>query len=93
MPLSGQPKRFSFHMETNVKTTKTKARSVISKRLKDTNARFGCSCAMEEKVYAVLESLTGMCVTRLGTFGLSPCWSLVLNLSFASFQTIKPFRM
>jgi hypothetical protein len=34
MPLSGQPKRFSFHMESNVKTRGTTARNVISGRLK-----------------------------------------------------------
>ena len=34
MPLSGQPKRFSFHMETNEKTTQVTPRNTISHRLK-----------------------------------------------------------
>ena len=33
-PLSGQPKRFSFHMETNEKTTQVRPRNTISHRLK-----------------------------------------------------------
>jgi hypothetical protein len=43
MPLSGQPKRFSFHMETNVKTTRTKARNTISHRLKAIIVSWGCT--------------------------------------------------
>jgi hypothetical protein len=46
------------------------------------------------EVYAVLESLTGLCFTRLlGNFGRPACWSSELTLSFASFQSSKPFRM
>ena len=33
MPLRGQPKRFSFHIETNVKATQVKLRTTISHRL------------------------------------------------------------
>jgi hypothetical protein len=31
MPLNGQPNRFSFHIETRVKTTTVKATNVISR--------------------------------------------------------------
>ena len=34
MPLSGQPNRFSFHMETKAKTTQGTPRNTISHRLK-----------------------------------------------------------
>ena len=34
MPLSGQPNRFSFHMEINAKTTQVTPRNTISQRLK-----------------------------------------------------------
>src|SRR5262245_2607537 len=34
MPRSGQPKRFSFQMETNAKTTQVRPRNTISHRLK-----------------------------------------------------------
>jgi hypothetical protein len=43
MPLSGHPKRFSFHMETNVKTTRTKARKTINHRLKAIIVSWGCT--------------------------------------------------
>jgi len=33
IPLSGQPNRFSFHMETKAKTTQVRARNTISHRL------------------------------------------------------------
>jgi hypothetical protein len=34
MPLSGQPNRFSFHMETNDRTTQVRPRNTINHRLK-----------------------------------------------------------
>jgi hypothetical protein len=34
MPLSGQPNRFSFHIDTNEQTTQVRARNTISHRLK-----------------------------------------------------------
>ena len=34
MSLSGHPKRFAFHMETNEYTTKVRPRNTISHRLK-----------------------------------------------------------
>ena len=34
MPLSGQPKRFSFHMETKAKTTQVTPRNTINQRLR-----------------------------------------------------------
>jgi hypothetical protein len=34
IPLSGQPNRFSFHIETNVKTTQVRPRVIIIHRLK-----------------------------------------------------------
>jgi hypothetical protein len=34
MPLSGQPKRFPFDIETNVKTTRITARSVSAEGLR-----------------------------------------------------------
>ena len=43
MPLSGQPKRFSFHMEAKAKTTQVKPRNTISHRLKAMIARWGCT--------------------------------------------------
>ena len=46
MPLSGQPKRFSFHMEINEKTTQVKPRKTISHRLKAIIVSWGCSCGI-----------------------------------------------
>ena len=43
MPLSGQPKRFSFHMETNEKTTQVRPRNTISHRLKAIIVSSGCT--------------------------------------------------
>jgi hypothetical protein len=43
MPLSGQPNRFSFHMETNENATQVKPRNTISHRLKAMIARWGCT--------------------------------------------------
>jgi hypothetical protein len=34
MPRSGDPKRFSFHMEINAKTTQVRPRNTMSHRLK-----------------------------------------------------------
>ena len=34
MPLSGQPNRFSFHIEINAKTTQVRPRNTISHRLR-----------------------------------------------------------
>ena len=42
-PLSGQPKRFSFHMETNEKTTQVRPRNTISHRLKAIIVSVGCT--------------------------------------------------
>lgn len=44
-PLSGQPSRFSFRIETNDRTTQVIPRYVIRKRLKALNANSGCTCA------------------------------------------------
>jgi hypothetical protein len=63
MPLRGQPNRFSFHIEINVKTTSVAARNVISRRLTALNVSSGCRCGMG--VYAVLGSLIEGCFTRL----------------------------
>jgi hypothetical protein len=43
MPRSGQPKRFSFHMETNERTTQVKPRNTISHRLKAIIVSWGCT--------------------------------------------------
>ena len=43
MPLSGQPNRFSFHMETNEKTTQVRPRNTISHRLKAIIVSSGCT--------------------------------------------------
>src|SRR5215475_10472732 len=43
MPLGGQPKRFSFHMETNAKATQVRPRNWISQRLKAMIVRWGCT--------------------------------------------------
>jgi hypothetical protein len=40
MPLSGQPNRFSFHMETSDRATRITARNTISRRLKALNVSF-----------------------------------------------------
>ena len=40
MPLSGQPNRFSLHMEINQKTTQVMPRNTISQRLKALIAKF-----------------------------------------------------
>src|SRR4029453_1533679 len=44
MPLSGQPKRFSFHMEINAKTTQVSAGNTINQRLKAIIVSWGCRC-------------------------------------------------
>ena len=41
--LSGQPKRFSFNMETNEKTTQVRPRNTISHRLKAIIVSVGCT--------------------------------------------------
>ena len=46
MPRSGQPNRFSFHMETNEKTTQVGPRNTISHRLKAIIVSSGCSCGI-----------------------------------------------
>ena len=43
IPLSGQPKRFSFDMETNEKTTQVMPRNTISHRLKAIIVSVGCT--------------------------------------------------
>src|SRR5215467_9843362 len=42
MPRSGQPNRFSFHMETKAKTTQGTPRNTISQRLKAIIVSWGC---------------------------------------------------
>ena len=42
-PLSGEPKRFSFDMETNEKTTQVMPRNTISHRLKAIIVSAGCT--------------------------------------------------
>jgi uncharacterized membrane protein len=46
MPLSGQPKRFSFHMEINAKTTQVRPRNTMSHRLKAIIANSGCTTSV-----------------------------------------------
>jgi hypothetical protein len=46
MPLSGQPKRFSFHIEINAKMTQVMPRNTISHRLKAMIARWGCTTSV-----------------------------------------------
>ncbi len=53
MPLSGQPKRFSFHMETNDTTTQVRARNTISRRLKALNVSSGCIRALVVALFAL----------------------------------------
>jgi len=91
MPLSGQPKRFSFHMETNDRTTQVTPRNTISHRLKAMIARWGGT----GEIYAVLESLIEGCFTGLpASFGRPARWaSTEFSLILASFQAINPFRM
>jgi hypothetical protein len=43
IPLSGDPKRFSLHMETNEKTTQVRPRNTISHRLKAIIVSWGCT--------------------------------------------------
>jgi hypothetical protein len=43
MPLSGQPKRFSFHIEINAKTTQVRPRNTISHRLRAIIVSAGCT--------------------------------------------------
>ena len=74
MPLSGQPNRFSFHIETNEKTTQVMPRNTISHRLKAIIVSSGCRCGMGGRIYAVLESLIEGCLTRLfANFGRPAC--------------------
>ena len=42
-PLSGQPNRFSFHIETNERTTQVTPRNTISHRLKAIIVSAGCT--------------------------------------------------
>src|SRR5215467_15448709 len=44
MPLSGQPNRFSFHMETNASTTQVRPRNTISHRVRAIIVSSGCTC-------------------------------------------------
>ena len=46
MPRSGQPNRFSFHIETNEKTTQVMPRNTISHRLRAIIVRWVCSGGM-----------------------------------------------
>ena len=43
MPRSGQPKRFSFHIESNEKTTQVMPRNTIIHRLKAIIVSAGCT--------------------------------------------------
>ncbi len=43
MPLSGQPKRFSFHIESNEEATRIAPRNTISRWLKALNVSSGCN--------------------------------------------------
>jgi hypothetical protein len=43
MPLSGQPNRFSFHIETNDNAISVAPRSTISQRLAAINVRSVCN--------------------------------------------------
>jgi hypothetical protein len=45
MPLSGQPNRFSFHIEINEQTTQVVPRNTISHRLKTIIVSSGCTCS------------------------------------------------
>jgi hypothetical protein len=72
MPLRGQPKRFSFHIETNVNVISVKPRSTISQRLEAINVSSVCTGLVDWKVYPVLESLTEVRATRVFTNVLRP---------------------
>ena len=75
MPLYGQPNRFSFHMETNEKTTQVRHRNAISHRLKAIIVSSIGTCGIGRENYAVLESLTGVCLTLLlASFGRLAGW-------------------
>jgi hypothetical protein len=50
MPRSGQPNRFSFHMEAEAKTTQVKPRNTISHRLKAIIISLRCRTAESKKV-------------------------------------------
>ena len=65
MPLSGQPKRFSFHIETNDNAISVRLRSTISQRLEAINVSSVSTGLMDRKVYAVLENLTEVCAMRV----------------------------
>jgi hypothetical protein len=65
MPLSGQPKRFSFHIKTNDNAIRVKPRSTISQRLKAINVRSVCTDSIAEKIYAILENLTEVYAMRV----------------------------
>jgi hypothetical protein len=74
MPLSGQPKRFSFHIETNVKTTRITARSVISRRLKALNVSSGCTRAT-----CYWRASVSLLSVRLAAFWLLALWGLAIS--------------
>jgi hypothetical protein len=46
MPRSGQPKRFSFHIEINAETTQVTPRNTISQRLKAIIVSAGCTSSV-----------------------------------------------
>ena len=56
MPLSGQPKRFSFHMETNEKTTRTRAEEFALRML--WNSSMESSKAVEQGQVDALSAAT-----------------------------------
>jgi hypothetical protein len=58
MPLSGHPKRFSFHIETNEETTQVRHRNTIIHRLKAIIVSASC-------IYAVLKSVTDGWLTQV----------------------------
>jgi hypothetical protein len=79
MPLSGQPKRFSFHIETSDTATRTTLRNTIKRWLKALNVSSGCT-ALASSIYLVLEGF-GEPSVCLFSCGFSRSWACGTSLS------------
>ena len=79
MPRSGQPNRFSFHMETNEKTTQVRPRNTISHRLKAIIVSSGCT-RFGSSLYLVLDGFGEPSVCPFGCV-LPGSWACGTSLS------------
>ena len=82
IPRSGQPKRFSFHIETNANTTRVSPRNTISHRLKATIVRWVCTRSISSWTASVILLAVGLAaawrVLGLAALPYQLCWVLAL---------------